>query len=213
MPARLVFDYGERLMNRIPHICLLLLAIAVSRASAADDEFDVLFTNAKTRASLDEARHNFSVDVVPQASGKDDQQNVQRSVTLNGIVIKKGGGSQVWINNQTSLSPAMPVEAFRIKAVADAPKVDLTLSGGDKVELKPGEIYSLETGNVHEIYEQRAQTGPADLAIRERPEEQENKAEDGFEFDESKLAEQDSRIQLLEERLEQLETELTSKEK
>lgn len=183
-----------------------LWLLAITTVYGENSQFDRLFSSAHTRAGLNEARMKFRID--ESIPAEDETAIQQRNIKLNGVLIRSDGSSQIWINDKAQADGAGPVEAARLKK-ANTAQVSVTMRDGTQVLLKPGEIYSLETGAIREAYEQRQPVIPPDLAVRAEESEQdaENEAA-SFEFEESKLAEQDSRIHLLESRLEQLESTL-----
>lgn len=168
------------------------------------DVFDRIFSNRNTRESLSEARAKFNLNAdIPV---EDEEIYQQRNLRVNGVVISGSGQKQIWVNNNDTPTSMGPVDAAQIDtSVASLPKVALTISGGSRVVLKPGEVYSLETGAVREVYQQQQFE---EVPIVTEPEEETEAEEEDVVFDESKLAEQDTRIRLLEEQLEKIQSSL-----
>ena len=192
---------------KLKNYSLLFLLLMASIVHAEGVFFDTFFTNAKTRAGLDDARIKFRIDTnVPIE--EEDLENI-RNIRVNGFIIGPDGKSKIWVNNDSEILESSPVENMQLKSVNQgSPAVTMKITGGNNVELKPGEIYSLETGVIRDAYEIKQAEPAADLAVEEQVEDAEQLESEAEEFDETKLAQQDERIQLLEERLEQLESSL-----
>ncbi len=208
-------------MTAAHHKTMILLLIVLSmfaNISFAQERayFNRLFTDKKTRADLNRAREQYKLDnTVPQTSVSPTEDITLPGLKLNGVIIRENGQADVWINNSASfrnnnISEQVRNSSRRVRGDL----FEVTLPDGDKVKLRPGQIYSLETGQIVEAHEETlpqkpvAELPPATTATETAPLEinpEENKDSPKEEFDEAQLAVQDFRIKLLEERIEKLE--------
>jgi hypothetical protein len=211
-------------MKSISPALLLLLTIN-SPAFAAEEaiKLERLFTDRKTRAELDQARNQYSAERLEILANQQElEENVPAEVRMDGVVIRSNGSTEAWINGSSTLK-GTGQELLNRPRSAGGNRFRVTLPGGEEVVLKPGQVYSLERQRVLEGYEagkefepelieEAVDTGtaenpqtaaPASAAAGEKPPAAAATA--GAEFDESQLATPDSRIKLLEERLQKLE--------
>lgn len=113
----------------------------------ADDEvrFGRLFTEPKTRQQLDESRkHNSSKDI-PVA--EEEEENALTSLKMDGVIVRRDGSTEVWINGTRSESPQLDVRR------SGGNQFQVAVPGGGEVTLKPGQIYLFESRRVLEGYE------------------------------------------------------------
>jgi hypothetical protein len=198
---------------------LLLLAVNLP-AFAADEPIKLgrLFTDPKTRAELDQARNQYSAERLEMLANQQElEENVPAEVRMDGVVIRNDGSTEAWVNGSSTLKGGgrSGQELLNRPRPAGGNRYRVTLPGGEEVVLKPGQVYSLEAQRVLEGYEagKELELEPVEPAEAEQNAEAPKVAGNaaaatataGAEFDESKLANQDSRIKLLEERLEKLE--------
>ena len=190
-------------------ICIVAgMLCGVVQANAQDNiELGRFFTDPKTRMELNMARDRFdfnpAVDAAPEQSV---EQLFLPEVSLNGLIIRGDGSTEVWVNDVGSVRNQSISQELKLNTRhLHGSTVRVSLPGGETIQLKPGQVYSLETAKVREAYESLPDELPEPAPIEEEtPETVE--AEVVEEFDESVLAEdQDSKIRLLEERIQKLE--------
>jgi hypothetical protein len=204
-------------MKSISPALLLLLTIN-SPAFAADEaiKLERLFTDRKTRAELDQARNQYSAERLEILANQQElDENLPAEVRMDGVVIRSNGTTEAWVNGSSTLKGAGQ-ELLNRPRSAGGNRFRVTLPGGEEVVLKPGQVYSLERQRVLEGYEAGKEFDPE---LAEEPVETDTPKNSqtaapvtgeklpaaAAEFDESQLATQDSRIKLLEERLQKLE--------
>jgi hypothetical protein len=199
---------------------MLGIAIALSAPAAAqsgDPGFGRFFTTPRTRSELDNARENYTLDRPPPRDPREEQAaDRPQQVQLNGMILRSDGSGQAWINGSPKGQIGGSVESVTIDTAGARPRAVVTLPGGERVTLRPGEVFSLESGRVRDAFQHKAAEPEP-----EAPEENETTEQDGDKtadhpeaeaFDESELADQDSRILLLEKRLEKLESSIKTDE-
>ncbi len=213
-------------MNRTVEKWLGLCVVFSSLLSVhcyAQSDFDRLFTNKKSRNILDRQREAY-VEITPTVQAGPATAStpfVSPEYQLNGIIIRSDGSTDVWLNNEKTLDKTTLGNSRRDRKLRmQNNMIDLTLPEGEKVTMKPGQIYSSSSGAIKEAYvdsqiDQQNKTMldkivdavtsiVEDIAGAEETAESEDE-QSPVEFDESQLGEQDFRIRLLEERLEKLE--------
>lgn len=209
-------DFGVR--------TLALAAVIASGPVPArqDAPFDRFFTSAATRAELDRARSRYDVESPPSGPAEIREPVEVEDVTVNGLIMRSDGTGQVWVNRSSETDRSGSVRSITLDSSDKSePAVTLTLPGGNQVKLRPGEVFSLETGAVREAYQSTEKARPepetppeeAEAKPDDPDDEQVSNTESLPRFDESRLAERELRIQLLEERLEGLESQLDAGEK
>lgn len=127
------------------HAAFLFLVLGCMAASAAAQEVGRLFFTPEQRAALD-ARRKARVPDKPSAPAV-----ISPTTRLDGYVKRSGGRSTVWVNGET-LPEAAP-EAPRIQTgQAGEPRVAVPVGeGGERVELKPGEVLDRGSGEVSDV--------------------------------------------------------------
>ncbi|MBN1378702.1 MAG: hypothetical protein JXA04_05660 [Gammaproteobacteria bacterium] len=194
-------------------LLILLVTTCFLQPVIAQDaaEFDRLFTSRLERKQLNQARDQYTS--ITQTHGDDNisDQGMFPEVQVKGLVVRKDGSSEIWINNTSTvgkdrLSQDLKSNTRRI----DSQRVRVTLSDGEHITLKPGQVYTPDNQSILEGY-QAALPAKPEPAPEEEIEEKESETKEASleqdkEFDESVLAETDSKIKLLEERLEKLES-------
>jgi hypothetical protein len=199
-------------------IAIVLSIPAVLSAQAqGEPEFGRFFIDHKTRMELDHARDTWQPSTQAET---EDAQTIQElflpEVKLNGLIIRSDGSGEVWVNNAPSFSDNAISKELKINTRhLRNNQVRISLPDGGTVNLKPGQIYSLESQRIREAYEDyipRVMT-PMPEPVEEENTEPEKPVETAKDegFDESVLAESESKIKLLEERIEKLEQETGDK--
>lgn len=183
--------------------------------AAGGADFDRFFTAKKTRMQLDQAREQYKF-ISPRgnnASIEESQQLVLPDVKVDGMIIRRDGSTQVWVNSAVSANSGdLGNKVERSARRTKDGRVRLTLPSGEIVNLKPGQVYSMETERVREAYEEIHEEPVAENENQQKPENGEvpekTQSEDkqAAAFDEAALAkDQDAKIKLLEERVHKLE--------
>jgi hypothetical protein len=193
---------------------LLLLGYPVLTLPAGDMEFDRFFTDKKTRMQLDQAREQYKfISPRGNASAEDSQELVLPEVKVDGIIIRGDGSTEVWVNSATPGGNGLGDNVERSARRTKDGRVRLTLPSGKTVDLKPGQVYSMETEHIREAYEGVQETAPAGNKIEEKSSSPEVSEKDQpgdsreSAFNESTLAKDpDAKIKLLEERIQRLES-------
>lgn len=126
----------------------------------AQDEFGRFFTTPKQREKLEQARmkdpEQELVVVVPQSEFEEDDKKEESaplgSIRLKGLVYRSNGKSTAWTNQGPSYEGNISDQYLDIKPENINPdKVTIEIPSNDiKVELKAGETYSPESGQVSE---------------------------------------------------------------
>jgi hypothetical protein len=184
----------------------LLPAVALAEE---DIRIGRLFMEPSTRQQLDESRkQNSSAQQLPAT--EDNNEAAVTSLKMDGVVMRRDGSTEVWVNGVRSGSQL----AVR-RTSGD--RFQVSVPGGGEITLKPGQIYSFEMRRVIEGYEaekelvtegktaesktaaepEAAAPQPAGQAAPPQGEVAKPQQE---EFDESKLAKQDFRIKLEQEK-------------
>lgn len=200
------------LMRLLP--ALLLLGYPVLTLPAGDMEFDRFFTDKKTRMQLDQAREQYKfISPRGNAPADESQELVLPEVKVNGIIVRGDGSTEVWVNSATPGGNGLGGNVERSARRTKDGRVRLTLPSGKTVDLKPGQVYSMETEQVREAYEEVQETAPAGNKIEEKPANREASEKDQpgdsreSAFNESTLAKDPgAKIKLLEERVQRLES-------
>lgn len=190
-------------------------APAQSEQSGSDPGFGRFFTTPGTRAELNNARDNYTGDTPsrPAPSTARPAREAPQSVKLNGVILRSDGSGQVWINGSSSADSRGVVEAVSLdRSRRNRPVAAVTMPGGNSINLRPGEEFSLKTGKVRDSFQQEGvrpeKPASGDDKAAEDDAEKTAESEDMEEFDEAELADRDFRIRLLEKRLEKLESSL-----
>jgi len=125
---------------RVKKIVLSLLCLIYSNvlfASYDASDLQQLFTDKKQRSQLDAARSgNVTATEIPQTN----------QVKVSGYVMRSGGNSVVWLNNQNTLDTSKTGGVYvHQSSVGKNKKVRVTVDG-KSVKLKPGETWSEDSG-------------------------------------------------------------------
>lgn len=204
---------GCPLMRLLP--ALLLLGYPVISLTAGDIEFDRFFTDKKTRMQLDQAREQYRyISPRGNTSAEESQELVLPEVKVDGMIIRGDGSTEVWVNSTASGRDGLGDNVERSAKRTKDGHVRLTLPSGKTVNLKPGQIYSMETERVREVYEEAQDKSSADDKVESEPESRKVSGNDQpgdkkeAAFNEATLAkDQDAKIKLLEERVQKLESD------
>jgi hypothetical protein len=124
-------------------IILCLMYSAASQADYDASELNKLFTDKSQREEIDAARSG-------KKTGNDLQQTTK--VKVSGYVTRSDGKSVVWVNDKNTLDSSKVGDVkVQQSTVGDNKKVTISVDG-KTTRLKPGEIWSKETGKVKEGY-------------------------------------------------------------
>jgi hypothetical protein len=124
-------------------IILCLMYSAASQADYDASELNKLFTDKSQREEIDAARSG-------KKTGNDLQQTTK--VKVSGYVTRSDGKSVVWVNDKNTRDSSKVGDVkVQQSTVGDNKKVTISVDG-KTTRLKPGEIWSKETGNVKEGY-------------------------------------------------------------
>lgn len=192
---------------------LLLLGCPVISSAAEGMEFGRFFTDEKTRMQLDQAREQYKfISPRGNASPEESQELVLPEVKVDGVIVRGDGSTEVWVNSTVSGRDELGNQVERNARRTKDGRVRLTLPSGKTVDLKPGQVYSMETERVREVYEEVQEAPPAENKNEAEPERRKvtgkNQSGGGREatFNEAALGkDQNAKINLLEERVQKLE--------
>ena len=140
------------MMNlKIKLLLIFVLSVTVSLVSAAEynaQELGKLFTSPSERQKIDAQRRG-------EAS---EQQVTKRvvpsSISVNGLVVRKGGNSSVWINGK-KMEKNQTVDGVKAFTLNMSKKKNLKipiLVDGKSVQIQPGQSWSDDTNTVVENY-------------------------------------------------------------
>ena len=200
-------------MNRLMILSVLQLVTILTPVSAQNSVgFDRLFTNSATRNQLDQSREQYTA-IGPVTDEEDYQETMFPKIELKGLIVRNNGSSDIWLNGSSTLGKDnLSREIQSVAKRINREQVQVTLPDGNTVKLKPGQIYTPDSQKILDVYQTAfpVEQEPASIEanIAEQQEQDSEKSieeKKGEEFDESVLAETDTRIKLLEERLQKLE--------
>ena len=136
-------------MNINPLILVLACATGISLVSGAsqadydDADLQKLFTDKKQRAQIDAARTG-------NYSGAGSQQTSK--ISVSGYVTRSDGKSVAWVNNKNTLD-SQRIDDVKIQRSSIGKNKKVTVSvDGKRKQLKPGEVWHKETGEIVESY-------------------------------------------------------------
>ncbi|MGI9334135.1 MAG: hypothetical protein ACR2RL_13385 [Gammaproteobacteria bacterium] len=132
-----------------------------------------LFLTPEQRRQLDELRNRKPLPaqvvraVEPEAEPAPDTELVEpegpvvSELTVNGMVLRKGGLSAAWVNGSPIWSGSVTREGIVVRTGRGSVRVVLP-SGAQSMQIKPGQMIDVETGSVYEPYDvqEEEQTGP-----------------------------------------------------
>lgn len=139
---------------------LVLLAAWSSWASAAEEPLGRLFFTPEHRAALDRQRQFAVQQQVPTvAEGA--------SLSVDGVVVRSGGRSTVWINGSPQHEGSLPPELRTPPRHADPARVGIsaaenvtrTLSVGQSISRNTGEVADPLAGGRIVVHREAAPTG------------------------------------------------------
>lgn len=127
---------------KIKLIIVGLISMVCTTALHADyDEKQLkkLFTDKKQRAQIDALRSG-------KTSGVKSQQS--NTINVNGYMTRSNGKSVVWVNNKSTLESSQvgDIKVYHNK-IGNNKKVVIS-AGGKTAQLKPGETWHKETGEI-----------------------------------------------------------------
>jgi hypothetical protein len=179
------------------------------------EEFDRLFTSRATRKQLNQAREQYSSLVQGHdVETGEFEEKIFPEIHVKGLIVRNDGSSEIWVNDSNTLGKSRASRDLQSGARRiDGQRIRVTLSDGETVTLKPGQIYTPDSQQVLEAYQLYLPPPQESVPVENEPApesqepETDGAAETGKdeEFDESVLAETDTKIKLLEERIQKLE--------
>ncbi len=139
-------------MNRPPHVgvfrcAALLVVLAVSTEVSADGVMlDRLFMTPADRARIDDARERG----LEQPDGNPgDAATPSNRVVINGVVQRSAGNDTVWINGRAvDARQRESAAAMLLRGPDEAGAVIVGRADGRRTELRPGQAWDLNTGEV-----------------------------------------------------------------
>ena len=120
-----------------------------------------LFSTPEERLQLDELRRELEYGQPPEPEPEPDriEVKVQRGptfsqFTINGVVLRSGGGGSTWVNGTRVEQGAVTREGVRVDASDDGNQVKIVLpSGVHTIQLKAGQKIDVASGAVLEAFE------------------------------------------------------------
>jgi len=144
----------NRLLSRPEHLALfiLMLLLCAHVDLAYADDFGRFMTTATERQQLDKLRDadpGRLVDAEASARQRNALAEVAPSVvTVRGLVYRGQGKSTAWINSsKTYEGDAAPSPASLSRVSVQADKISIA----DRIELKVGQTFDLETGQLQDL--------------------------------------------------------------
>ena len=135
-------------MKRLMHLCVILLCACSGASTAAmfeENAIDKLFTTASERQKIDSFRKGKSVGVAREQVSPTD-------VKVQGMVKRSDGKSTVWVNGQSTLD-SNTVGGVRVNPGRTDSSNKVSVSVNNKsVRLKPGQVWSEDTGQISDSY-------------------------------------------------------------
>lgn len=150
-------------MNQIMKLrtfCIVSMCffLPVLQAWAVDKPMGRLFLTASERARLDRLRQHVKLsDEVKEGGDQLIKETVDEPKpiqwTVDGFVRRSSGKDVTWINQvpqyEQQRNQNMQVKQLRLKP----PLISLSLSNGQKIELKVGQTFDSENRKVRDVYE------------------------------------------------------------
>lgn len=201
-------------MKRCSCLLILILNVGTMLSAAAQSEEDLgrFFLERNTRNQLNQAREQYSAIGPVTEDEKAPQDTLFPEVKVKGLVVRSDGSSEIWLNNASTVGKdGISQEVRSVTKRVNRERVQVTLPDGKYVTLMPGQVYTPDSQKVLELYQTQMPAEPIEPAPEdktpENPEEQAGteEPEEDKGFDESILAETDTKIKLLEERIQKLE--------
>ncbi len=127
---------------------MFLCAYSMQSTAAMFEEnaLDKLFTTSNQRQKIDNFRKGKSIGSVREQVSPTD-------VKVQGIVTRSGGKSTVWVNGQSTLE-SNTVGGVRVspgRIDSNTNKVSVSVNN-KSVRLKPGQVWSEDTGQISDSY-------------------------------------------------------------
>jgi hypothetical protein len=129
-------------------LCVCLSSpLRLAYADSGTDGLKRLFTDPETRARMDAARKG---DPVQENIGEDQPD---RKIRIDGVVIREHGDNVVWINGESSLNGNKADGAKAFTPRIDRKNYRVPVKIDDKtVRMKPGQVWRGENGKVSDDY-------------------------------------------------------------
>lgn len=209
--------------QRIKTVASVLLLITSQMVSAVEQGKPVigrLFTGALEREQLNADRSLYKEGrMINEKTNETGKQVVTPEFKYNGMLIRKNGSREIWVNgkhvNQSTYAQGNIDRAYRFEASRKL-NTAMTLPGGQKIYLRPGQVYQIDGQTIVEAYQathknnesvpknKKETTATETNPLEQKPDPAEEKPPP-VEFDESILTKEISKIKLLEERIQELE--------
>jgi hypothetical protein len=201
--------------RRILLFLFAALCCTTIQALAQDaEEFDRFFTSRATRKQLNQTREQYSSLVQGHdVETGEFEEKIFPEIHVKGLIVRNDGSSEIWVNDSNTFGKSRASRDLQSGTRRiDGQKIRVTLSDGKTVMLKPGQIYTPDSQQVLEAYQlylpPPQESVPAENETAPESKEFETdsaETDQDEEFDESILAETDTKIKLLEERIQKLE--------
>lgn len=136
-------------LSCVSSILLAGLASPLPDASAADGVKDLnrLFTDPESRTRMDAARKGDPVFENIEA------EQTTNKIRVDGVVIRENGDNVVWVNGESSLNSSNAGGAHVRTRQVDRRDYRVPVRVDDKtVRLKPGQVWTGESGKVKDDY-------------------------------------------------------------
>lgn len=203
--------------------------------SAQGVSFSRLFSTPAQRAELDASRERLmqglEIEVVEEETPEIEQERFSNATTLqelllprakfNGVIIRQDGSADYWVNGRSTRDSGDLGQEIRNSTHNHGARLTIDFTEGQRVNLDPGQVFSFENDRMFEGYQDPhrdegvllAQPTPVAINAEEDeildtavPNDAEGIARPSEVFDESFLIQEIQKIQLLEQRLSELET-------
>ncbi|MFP5393020.1 MAG: hypothetical protein ACLGI6_15975 [Gammaproteobacteria bacterium] len=127
-----------------PAALLSSLLLVCAGAQAQTAYIGRLFTSPAERHQLDVARGVAPAPPPPPVALAAPPPPAPAPVTINGVVKRSGGPSTVWMNSAAQSSQD-------VGGPARTPQVTVTLPGGQRMQIKPGQTVDMSAGSVKDV--------------------------------------------------------------
>jgi hypothetical protein len=178
------------------------------------EEFDRFFTSRATRKQLNQTREQYSSLVQGHdVESGEFEERIFPEIHVKGLIVRNDGSSEIWVNDSNTIGKNRASRDLQSGTRrVDGQRIRITLSDGETVTLKPGQIYTPDSQQVLEAYQLYLPPPQESVPVEnetapesKEPETDSAETDKDEEFDESVLAETDTKIKLLEERIQKLE--------
>ncbi len=212
--------------------CIAALSFAANLHAQQASVDGRLFSSPSQRANLDESRKRLiqGLDIPEEVNEtvlEDAEKNNNASsleqlllprAKYNGVVIRQNGQKEYWVNGKSANSKSNIGKELRVKTHLHGKKITIDLMEDQRVHLQPGQVFSFNRDRKFEGYEdphtakgveQPSTQKDIQETVAPQSETAENKQVSPTDvFDESFLINEIQKIELLEQRLKDLEGDL-----